>query len=232
MRNGPRLPFVSVNIAMTADGKIAPSTRHFEPFSSRADQVRMLDLRAEADAVMSGARTIENGQVTLGPGGRKYQARRLAAGRSEYNLRVIVSGSASVDPAAHIFTKRFSPILLLTSEAATQERLGRIKDRVNDIFVSPGSTVDFRLAFLWLNEHWGVRRLLCEGGGEVNAPVFRARLADELHLTIAPVIFGGRTAPTLADGEGIARLADATKLRLKHRERIGSELYCIYRVLK
>jgi riboflavin-specific deaminase-like protein len=232
MRQHAPLPFVFVNIAITADGKIAPSSRRFEPFSSRADQRRMLDLRAEADAVMCGARTVENGKVTLGSGGPKYRARRVAAGRAEHHLRVLVSGSASIDPAAHIFGARFSPILLLTSSAASSTRMEALRPNLADVFVSPGQTVDFRLALQWLRERWDVRRLLCEGGGEVNAPLFRERLVDELHLTIAPVIFGGRTAPTLADGAGIEKLAEAARLRLKRREQIGSELYCIYRLLK
>jgi 2,5-diamino-6-(ribosylamino)-4(3H)-pyrimidinone 5'-phosphate reductase len=228
----PKLPFVYVNIAITADGKIAPSDRHFVPFSSKADQERMLELRSHADAVMSGARTVDSGEVTLSPGGKKYREQRLKEGRAEFNLRVIVSGLASLDPEAHIFTKRFSPIILITSAAAPKDRLKKLEGRVDDIFVAPGNEVDFRAAFLWLNEKWKVKRLLCEGGGELDAPLFRERLVDELHLTISPIIFGGRTAPTLADGDGIERLADAAPLRLKHREIIGDELYCIYRPLK
>src|ERR1039458_184969 len=52
---------------------------------------------------------------------------------------------------------------------------------------------------------WGVKRLLCEGGGELNDALFRAGLVDEIHLTICPKIFGGRTAPTIADGLGFQR---------------------------
>src|SRR5436190_6553099 len=119
---GPRLPFVYVNVAMTADGKIAPSNRHFVPFSTKRDQELMMELRSRADAVMSGARTVDLGKVDLGPGGKKWQQERLINGLAEFNLRVIASGSASLNPEAHIFKKRFSPILLLTTEAAPATR--------------------------------------------------------------------------------------------------------------
>src|SRR5437763_11933142 len=66
------LPFVFVNVAMTADGKIAPANRHFEPFSSRRDRLLMYELRSYADAVMSGARTIDLNPVKLGNGGELY----------------------------------------------------------------------------------------------------------------------------------------------------------------
>src|ERR1700722_9845551 len=92
----PDLPFVYLNVATTADGKLAPASRHFVPFSSARDQEHLLELRASADAVMSGARTVDLGAVKLGPGGAKYRRLRLKAGLSEFNLRVVVSGSGSL----------------------------------------------------------------------------------------------------------------------------------------
>jgi riboflavin-specific deaminase-like protein len=222
-------PFVAVNIAMTADGKIAPDTRRFEPFGSERDQQHMMELRSQADAVMAGARTVSNGKVTLGPGGKRYRRQRIENGLAEFNLRVIVSRTASISPKAHIFTQRFSPILLLSTEAAPPARLKALSKVADALFVSRGEALDFAAALKWLREKWGVKRLLCEGGGELNAPMFRLGFVDELHLTICPVIFGGRTAPTLADGEGIERLAETVKFKLKRSDRFGDEIYCVYR---
>jgi len=224
-----RRPFVTLNLAITADGKIAPAHRRFEPFSTRFDHERMMELRSQADAVLSGARTVAQPGLTLGPGGRKWRAARLARGLSEYNLRVLVSGSASLDPGSDIFQKRFSPILLLTTEAAPKARLARLRGVVEAIHVSPGRQVDFRAALGWLASEWKVRRLLCEGGGETNAALFTGGLVDELYLTICPVLFGGRHAPTIADGPGVAVLSEAARLRLISTEQIGNELYCRYR---
>src|SRR6476659_7821240 len=103
-----RLPFTFLNLAMTADGKIAPASRNFITFSSSGDREHMMELRATADAVMSGARTVDLNPVTLGTGGEKYRRLRKKRGLSEYNLRVIVSGSGTIDPKAAIFQKRFS----------------------------------------------------------------------------------------------------------------------------
>src|SRR5215813_4601955 len=94
---GP-LPFIFLNIATTADGKLAPVTRHFIPFGSKRDQEHLLELRATADAVMSGARTVDLSPVKLGPGPAKYRRLRLRRGLTEYNLRVVVSGSGSLNP--------------------------------------------------------------------------------------------------------------------------------------
>ena len=227
-----KLPFVYVNVATTADGKLAPENRRFVPFSSKRDHELMMELRSQADAVVSGARTVDLGKVDLGPGGEKWQRKRIKNGLPEYNLRVVVSGSASLNPEAYIFTQRFSPILLLTTSSAPKSKLKRLSSVVDDVFISPGENLNFRKAFEWLREKWKVKRLLCEGGGEVNAPLFLEKLVDELYLTICPVLFGGRNAPTLADGEGVSSLADAVRLKLRRIERIGDELYTIYRVLK
>ncbi|MGZ8921129.1 MAG: RibD family protein, partial [Limisphaerales bacterium] len=176
-------PFVAVNIAMTADGKIAPDTRRFRPFGSERDQTLMMELRSQMDAVMAGARTADAPHVTLGPGGKRYQRKRIASGRAEFNIRVIVSRTASISPKAHIFTKRFPPILLLATEAAPVARLKALSEVVDEMFVSPGADLDFAAALQWLRSKWGVKKLLCEGGGELNAPMFRGGFVDELYLT-------------------------------------------------
>ena len=92
--------------------------------------------------------------------------------------------------------------------------------------------LDFRAALKWLRQEWKVKRLLCEGGGEVNAALFRAGLIDEVYHTLCPIIFGGRHAPTMADGVGVSAVADGTRLRLKSLKRVGDELFLVYRAAK
>ncbi len=222
------MPFVFLNAAMTADGKLAPANRHFVPFGSRRDQVHLLELRAEADAVMSGARTLEASPVKLGPGGAKFRRLRLKRGLAEYNLRIVVSGSGSVDPKAEIFKHRFSPIIVLTTGRASRKRLRDLEKLADVVKVCGESELDFAAALRWLRQEWNVKRLLCEGGGEINGALFEAGLVDEVHVTLCPVILGGRTAPTLADGRGLASLAAAARLELKSLKRVGDEAFLVY----
>jgi riboflavin-specific deaminase-like protein len=223
-----KLPFVFSNFAMTADGKIAFAGRQFVPFGSDYDKENMMELRATADAIMAGARTVETPGVTMGPGGKKFQRLRLKRGLSEYNLRVIVSGSGSMDTSAEIFKHRFSPIIVLVSERAPAKRVQQIRHVADDIGIFGETEVDLPSALRWLREKWGVKRLLCEGGGALHEAVIRAGLLKELHLTICPTIFGGRAAPTFADGQGFESLAKAARLRLVRTRRVGNELFAVF----
>ncbi len=228
-RVGP-LPFVFLNVATTADGKLAPASRHFIPFGSKRDQQHLLELRATADAVMSGARTIDLSPVKLGPGGAKFRRQRVRRGLTEYNLRIIVSGGGTINPNAEIFKHHFSPIIILTTARAPRAKLQQLEKLADEVKICGDREIDFDFALRWLRKKWKVKRLLCEGGGEINGALFEARLVNEVHVTLCPVIFGGRTAPTMADGHGFAKLADAARLKIKSRKRIGDELFLTYQV--
>lgn len=225
------LPFLYLNVATTADGKIAPTNRKFEPFSTARDFDLLLKLRSGADAVMSGARTVDSAPINLGPGPKRYRQMRLRNGLAEYNLRVIVSGAASINPDAEIFKHTFSPIIVLACGMAAKQRLETIRALGAEVAVFGEKEIDFVKALQWLRVKWGVKRLLCEGGGEVNASLFRAGLVNEIYQTLCPVIFGGRDAPTMADGLGIVKLNEAIRLQLESRERHGDELYLHWRVM-
>ncbi len=226
------LPFVLINVAATADGKLAPATRRFVPFGGRRDQQHLLELRATADAVMAGARTVDLMPVSLGTGGERYRKLRLKRGLAEYNLRIVASGSGTLNPDAAIFKRRFSPIIVLVTSRAAERNVRRLRDVADEVKVFGDKELDFRAAFEWLRQQHGVKRLLCEGGGEVNEGLFRADLVDEVHLTLCPLIFGGRGAPTMVDGRGVFEVSEAARLRLTSFRRFGHELFLIYRVVK
>ena len=54
----PKMPFVFINMAVTADGKIATANRAVHSFGSARDLEHLYELRATADAILCGARTV------------------------------------------------------------------------------------------------------------------------------------------------------------------------------
>jgi riboflavin-specific deaminase-like protein len=224
-----KLPFVFSNFAMAADGKIAFADGGFRAFSSRRDREHMMELRATADAVMCGARTLEVTGTILGTGGDKFRRLRLKRGLAEHHLRVIVSGSGSVDPQAEIFKNRFSQIIILTTGRISKANLKRLRRLAGEVKICGKRGINFQAALRWLRAKWNVKRLLCEGGGELHGALVRANLLEELHLTICPKIFGGRIAATIAGGKGISNLAGAAQFKLQSAQRVDDELFVVFK---
>ena len=130
----------------------------------------------------------------LGPGGKKYQSLRLKNGLNEFNLRVIVTGSGTINPDAEIFRHRFSPIIVLTRNGLPKRKLMQLESLVDSVGQFGRKQLDLARALAWLRTTWNVRRLLCEGGGELNSAMIQAGLVDEIHLTLCPLLFGGKSA--------------------------------------
>ena len=214
-------------MAMTADGKIATANRAVTSFGSARDLEHLYELRATADAVMCGARTVEISGSILGTGGAKFQRQRLKHGLAEYNLRVIVTGSGSIDSRAPIFSQGKAPLIVLTTERISPKKLKELSRLAAEVSIFGKVDLDLRAALRWLRKKWGVKRLLCEGGGELNDAMFRADLVDEIHVTICPKIFGGSTAPTIADGLGLPKLALTKLFRFQSVNAINTELFTV-----
>ncbi len=232
MSAAPDRPFVLINMAMTADGKIATANRAVTTFGSARDARHLYELRATADAILCGARTVEETGATLGNGGEVHRRSRLRRGLAEYPVRVIASASASISSSAAIWQKKFSPLIVLVGAKATKRNVKRLEKLGALVWVSSGADVDLAMMLGRLRSEFGVQRLLCEGGGGLNDALFRAGLVDELHLTLCPRIFGGRQSPTIADGLGFQRLGDAALFELSSAKRHGDELFLVYRAVR
>ncbi len=221
-------PVVAVNMAMSADGKVATTNRSVTSFGSSRDLAHLYELRATADAIVCGSRTVEETSATLGNGGDAYLKLRQRAGLASHPVRVIVSGAGTLSSKIPLWNAHPSPVVVLTSPLAPLGERGRLSRLAESVWVSPSPEIDFSAAFSWLATEYRVRRLMAEGGPTLNDALFRADLVDELHLTICPRLVGGRTSPTIVDGIGQTKLSQASSLRLSQRRLIRGELFLVY----
>ncbi|MEY3480268.1 MAG: 2,5-diamino-6-ribosylamino-4(3H)-pyrimidinone 5-phosphate reductase [Verrucomicrobiota bacterium] len=223
-----RLPSVSANFAISVDGKIA--TRGMGPtsFTSVLDRRRMLELRAEADAIMIGRGTLEADDMPLRLPSRGLRVRRVRAGKAAEPLRVIFTDSGRLRKNLRIF--RGGPPIVVFTTRAIPETVRRWLDKVADVRVEQRAKhVDPRRALAVLAKDYGVRRVMCEGGAELFRSLVDAGLVQDLHVTIAPLVIGGSDAPTLIGPAPAALLRRAITLRPGKFQQAGNEVLATYR---
>lgn len=189
-------PFVLAHFAITADGKI--STRAFTParFTSPADKRRLQETRAMADAVLAGRGTVTMDNMSMGLSAKDLREARSARGLPPVPLRVIVSNSGRVDLDGKAFRYPASPLVIF-STSRMPERLRADVARRAELFIFSGKSVDLLGALQILHTDFGVKRLVCEGGGTLLRALAEKDLLDGIRLTVAPIVFGGSSAPTL-----------------------------------
>ncbi|HEX4823653.1 MAG TPA: dihydrofolate reductase family protein [Candidatus Polarisedimenticolaceae bacterium] len=219
-------PFVYVNMAMSADGKITSKLREEPRFTSPRDKKTMDKLRAEADALLIGAGTLRHDDPRQDVRDPEMKAYRRSLDKPDLLLNVLVTASADVDPQSKLFDPAKSEACVVaTVEDAPEERLRRLRE-VAEIWTLGRGRVDIPLLLARLKAR-GVERLLVEGGGDMNWSFVENDAIDELYVTVAPAIFGGRDAPTPVEGEGLT-MASRRKLRLVSAEIVEGEIFCRY----
>jgi len=193
LRDRPR---VSVNFAITWDGRI--STRNHTPsdFSSKSDKHRLLAIRSEADAVLAGAATIAADNMTMGLPDPKLREARQKRRQAEYPLRVLLSNSGKIDPSLRVFEKDFSPVVIFSTERMPQKTRTALASKA-ELRLAEGSSVDLPAMMRTLRSEFEIDSVDCEGGGSVFRSLLAEDLVDEIHLTLCPRVFGGEKAPTL-----------------------------------
>lgn len=197
-------PRLLVNVAMSVDGKLDTINRTGASLSSAEDKKRVDELRAEVDAVMVGGKTLLQEDPRLTVKSEVLRARRKLLGKPANPIKVaVVSQVEEGDlPADGDFLSAGpARVILFTTPRTTAGTIRRLEAAGAQVHISGQTRVDLLQALAFLHST-GVQSLLVEGGGTLLAELFRLDVVDELTVYIAPCIFGGSTAPTLADGEG------------------------------
>jgi 2,5-diamino-6-(ribosylamino)-4(3H)-pyrimidinone 5'-phosphate reductase len=229
-------PRILVNVAMTADGKIDTAARKGAFISSIPDKARVDRLRASVDAVLIGGRTLLDEDPKLTVKSAELRAERLSKGWPENPVKVAVVSEIPYikaglvpgqdwrpqgQPLQKFLTSGPAQVYLFTTRCTPPEVLAAFEPTGVMVSVMGQERVDLVAVFRSLHEA-GIRSVLVEGGGTLIAELFRLGLVDELTIYIAPKIFGGNSAPTLADGSGFLS-EKAPNLKLKSVEKFDDE---------
>jgi 2,5-diamino-6-(ribosylamino)-4(3H)-pyrimidinone 5'-phosphate reductase len=223
-------PFVYINMAMTADGKITSAAREYPRFTSGHDRKNMDLLRARADAILVGAGTIRADDPSLLVRDAEMREYRLSLGKPKGPIKVLVTAGAEIGTDYRFFTEEDGgERIVATTDEAPEDRLAALGGKAEILKVGR-SRVDLPRLLAVLKRR-GIEKLLAEGGGEMNWALLDDGLIDELYVTIAPSLLGGRDAPTTVEGEGL-EMERQIRLRLLEMRREGDEIYCRYAVVR
>jgi 2,5-diamino-6-(ribosylamino)-4(3H)-pyrimidinone 5'-phosphate reductase len=205
-------PFTFINVAVTADGKMDTYERKGAAISSAADKARVDQLRAESDAIMVGGKTLLEEDPKLTVKSEALRAERVTRGLTPNPIKVGVVTNAESLTDGDFLNFGLARVVIFTTDKTSKAQVEFLRSRDAEVYVHHTPRVDLEKALHVLHE-LGVKRLMVEGGGTLNFELLRLGLVDELTMYIAPMIFGGESAPTAAAGAGVAR-SEAVPLKL------------------
>lgn len=203
-----RRPWVTLKMALTMDGFIAPPAGGPFPISGEESRREVHHLRAEHMAIAVGAGTANCDDPLL--------TVRLVEGRNPQP--VIFSATLSLESNRKILDR--SPIIFTKEDSPAR----------HDPFVARGCRLETlsspddlspALSLLW--EKYRLNSLLVEGGARLYRSFLEQGLADEIVHFIAPF--------TLGDGISLAGNAtnQPTRFRLHSLERFGDDVKVVWR---
>jgi len=205
-------PYTFINVAVTADGKIDTFERKGAAISSAWDKTRVDELRAAADGILVGGKTLLEEQPKLTVKSEALREARIQRGLAPNPIKVGVATVADIPPESEFLKIGPARVVIFTTNQSSRDQLASLKNSGAEVFVHNEPRVNL-ISMMQTLKKIGVDHLMVEGGGTMNFELMRLGLVDELMMYVAPMIFGGANAPTLADGLGLARI-DAIALKL------------------
>jgi len=209
-------PYTFINVAVTADGKIDTFERKGAAISSAWDKTRVDELRAAADGILVGGKTLLEEQPKLTVKSEALREARIQRGLAPNPIKVGVATVADIPPESEFLKIGPARVVIFTTNQSSRDQLASLKNSGAEVFVHNEPRVNL-ISMMQTLKKIGVDHLMVEGGGTMNFELMRLGLVDELMMYVAPMIFGGANAPTLADGLGLVR-SDAIALKLANVE--------------
>jgi diaminohydroxyphosphoribosylaminopyrimidine deaminase/5-amino-6-(5-phosphoribosylamino)uracil reductase len=210
-------PHVLFKSAMTLDGKVATRTGDSKWISGEESRVLAHHWRAGCDAVAVGIGTAlaDDPLLTARFDGVVRQPRRIVFD-SEARLPLtsqLVRGAGEI------------PLTVVISRAAPRLAADALEVAGAEVIVATGENEPARvrsaLAQIGAN---GITSILLEGGPHLAGAFLDADEVDEIRLFVAPVVLGGSHARDPLEGEGVERIAQATRALTLECDKVAGDV--------
>ncbi|CAN5663889.1 bifunctional diaminohydroxyphosphoribosylaminopyrimidine deaminase/5-amino-6-(5-phosphoribosylamino)uracil reductase RibD [soil metagenome] len=197
-------PFVHLKMATSLDGRIATRTGDSRWITGEESRQRVHELRHEYDAILVGANTVVVDNPSLTDRSGKKRRQKLVRVVLDNSLRISLNSQL-------VLTAKDIPTIVFTDNEM-DEKIKFLKDEgVEIVRIAEGG----RNLFGVLQElaKKDIQSVLVEGGAEVSGSFYDAKMIDKISFFIAPIVIGGRDAPTAIGGHGAQQLSSAMRLR-------------------
>ncbi|MBM3248284.1 MAG: bifunctional diaminohydroxyphosphoribosylaminopyrimidine deaminase/5-amino-6-(5-phosphoribosylamino)uracil reductase RibD [Candidatus Omnitrophica bacterium] len=211
-----KLPFVTVKVAQSLDGKIAADSGDSKWITSDKSRSVSHDLRGFYDAILVGINTVLNDDPLLN-----------CADKEKKFFKVIVDSNLKIPPKAKILSGiSYGKVVIATTKDFTKNSKHKSLSEKGVIFIkTPKKEGKVDLRFL-LNQlaRLEIMNLLVEGGGKIIGSLFDEGLVDKVMFFIAPKIIGGERSVSSVSGKGARLIDNAIQIKGVQIKRIGDDL--------
>jgi diaminohydroxyphosphoribosylaminopyrimidine deaminase/5-amino-6-(5-phosphoribosylamino)uracil reductase len=199
-------PWVTLKLAVSADGMIGRRAGERMIISGREAFEAVQAMRVESDAVMIGIGTVlvDNPRLTV----------RLAGLQNRSPIRIILDAQARLPLDSHLVASaRETPLIAVVTPGAEEAKKDALRDagvRIIEVDEGPGG-VSLKKALETLSVE-GFTRILVEGGSEVASSLVSDDLVDEAIIFRADVVVGPDGVRALA-GNALSAIERSPRYR-------------------
>ncbi|MDD2752826.1 MAG: bifunctional diaminohydroxyphosphoribosylaminopyrimidine deaminase/5-amino-6-(5-phosphoribosylamino)uracil reductase RibD [Candidatus Omnitrophica bacterium] len=208
------MPFVTVKIAQSLDGKIATESGDSKWITSDKSRSFAHKIRKDYDAIMVGINTVLRDNPRL----NAWFSRRQP-------IKIVVDSQLSTPQKANIFSADSRVVIATLPSRPGQETENRkiLAQRAKILEVKEKSgQVNLKNMIKKLAQ-LEISNILVEGGGTLVGALFDEGLVDKVLFFISPKIIGGKNAISSVMGKGISRIDNAIKLKEVSCRRFGED---------
>ena len=216
-----RIPFITVKVAESLDGRIATRTGDSKWITSDKSRAYAHGIRKDYDAIMVGVNTVLRDNPSLNAW---FSQKKL--------IKIIVDSNLSIAENSNIFANDSQVIIVTLPSRPGQETENRksLAAKANILEVKEKSGQINLTDALKKLARLQISNIIVEGGGTLIGSLFDEKLVDRILFFISPKIIGGKDAISSVMGNGVKRIDQAIKLRDLKIRRFGEELLVAARV--
>ena len=212
------LPFVTLKMAMSLDGKVATGDSESIYLTGEAARTHVHELRDRSDAIVVGVNTVVADDPRL--------TTRLARSDVRHPRRYILDSQGRTPLNARILDPDLpGRTTIVTTDAVAADRLGEYSARGATVWSLPPKEGRVDLPeFLRKLGAEGVRSVLLEGGPTLAGSFLIADCVQKLLVFVAPLLVGSDDVPSLLAGRDGSVLGKAQRFHFSSVRRIGPDV--------